>query len=102
MGYWLDSVQQTCRPLGPVGRMSQRLETLGPLKGIYEKITNLFGVDRLSLRKRGVPFLLAYSVISNLNGAVSLSVAWYLTVKRVSFVSGASGVFCDIGRSHLP
>mmetsp|Transcript_30023 Transcript_30023/g.62765 ORF Transcript_30023/g.62765 Transcript_30023/m.62765 type:complete len:389 (-) Transcript_30023:407-1573(-) len=82
MGYWLDSVDRACKPLGPVGRMSQRLENAGPLKKVYGKISNVFGVDRAALRKKGIPFLLTYSIISNLNGAVSLSVAWYMTVKR--------------------
>ena len=83
MGYWLNSVQQTCQPLGPIGRISQKIETKGPLNNIYKRITNL-KPDREAIRKRGVSFALAYSIISNLNGAISLSVAWYITVKRVS------------------
>ena len=83
MGYWLNSVQQTCQPLGPIGRISQKIETKGPLNNIYKRITNL-KPDREAIRKNGVSFALAYSIISNLNGAISLSVAWYITVKRVS------------------
>ena len=83
MGYWLNSVQQTCQPLGPIGRISQKIETKGPLNNIYKRITNL-KPDREAIRKKGVSFALAYSIISNLNGAISLSVAWYITVKRVS------------------
>lgn len=51
---------------------------------MYKRITKLFGVNKLAIRKHGVSFALAYSIISNLNGALSLSVAWYMTVKRVS------------------
>merc|ERR1712194_926784 len=82
MGYWLDSVQQTCQQLGPLGRFSQRLETLGPFKTVYKKITNLFGVDKNAIRSKGISFFLTYSILSNLNGALSLTFAWYLTVKR--------------------
>lgn len=82
MGYWYDSVQQTCQQLGPLGRLSQRLENLGPFKTVYKKITNLFGVDKQAIRSKGVSFFLTYSILSNLNGALSLTFAWYLTVKR--------------------
>lgn len=83
MGYFLNSVKQTCEPLGPVGRFSQRLENLGPLKRAYRRISNLFGMDAHQvISKLGVSFLLSYSLISNLNGALSFSVAWYLSIKR--------------------
>lgn len=84
MGYWLNSVEQICQPLGPIGRISQQIETLPRFKGVYQRITNNFGIDKAAIRKKGVSFALAYSIISNLNGAISLSVAWYMTVKRVS------------------
>ena len=84
MGYWLNSVEQTCQPLGPIGRISQQIETLPRFRGMHNRITNVFGIDKAAIRKKGVSFALAYSIISNLNGAISLSVAWYMTVKRVS------------------
>ena len=84
LGYWLNSVEQTCQPLGPIGRFSQQIETLPRFKSISKRISTLFGIDRAAIRKKGVSFALAYSIISNLNGALSLSVAWYMTVKRVS------------------
>jgi EF hand len=84
-GYFLNSVQQACVPLGPMGRVSQRLETLpGPLQRTYKRIGNLFGLDTKEISKLGVSFALSYSIISNLNGAISLSVAWYISCKRVS------------------
>ena len=83
MGYWLNSVKQTCQPLSPLGRLSQKIETAGPLRNIYKKVSNVFGIDYKKIaRTRGISFFLAYSIISNLNGAISLSVAWYMTVKR--------------------
>lgn len=91
MGFWLNSVQQTCQPLGPIGRISQKIENLGPFKRVYKKITSLFGVDREAIRKKGSSFVLAYSIISNLNGALSLTVAWYMTVKRTGLSPLAPG-----------
>jgi len=91
MGYWLNSVQQTCQQLGPFGRMSQRIENLGPFKMVYKKITNLFGVDRVDIRSKGISFFLTYSILSNLNGALSLTFAWYLTVKRTRLSPLAPG-----------
>ena len=77
-GYYLDSIQNACAPLGPLGRISQLVETTGPLKRAYHAIANFGGVTTT----RGVPFLLAYSIISNLNGALTLSAAWYMTCVR--------------------
>jgi len=82
MGYWYNSVQQTCQRLGPLGRASQRIENAGQLKRVYKRIANVFGVDKQAIRSKGVSFLLTYSIMSNLNGALSLTFAWYLTVKR--------------------
>ena len=90
MGYWYNSVQQTCQRLGPLGRASQRIENAGQLKRVYKRIANVFGVDKQAIRSKGVSFLLTYSIMSNLNGALSLTFAWYLTVKRVSGVARAS------------
>eukprot|EP00546_Thalassionema_frauenfeldii_P019315 CAMPEP_0178903740 /NCGR_PEP_ID=MMETSP0786-20121207/5319_1 /TAXON_ID=186022 /ORGANISM="Thalassionema frauenfeldii, Strain CCMP 1798" /LENGTH=367 /DNA_ID=CAMNT_0020575133 /DNA_START=35 /DNA_END=1135 /DNA_ORIENTATION=- len=81
-GYFLDSVQQAFVPLGPIGRLSQKVETSGPFKRIYENISNLFGIDSKQISKLGVSFALSYSLMSNLNGAISLSVSWYMACKR--------------------
>ena len=83
MGYWLNSITQQCQPLSPLGTFSQRIETSRALKPIYNRLVNL-KPNRDAIRKSGVSFALAYSIISNLNGAISLSIAWYMTVKRVS------------------
>jgi len=85
-GYYLDSVHKSCNPLGPLGKVSQIVELTGPFRTIYKKITALFGVDP---KRLGVAFALSYSVISNINGSISLSIAWYMSCVRVS------GSCCD-------
>lgn len=84
-GYFLNSVKQTCVPLGIIGRISQKVEMMAPFQQTYKGISNLFGVDRKQISKLGVSFALSYSIISNLNGAISFSIAWYMSCKRVSF-----------------
>lgn len=82
-GYYLDSVHKNCNPLGPLGKVSQKVELTGPFQRVYRKITTLFGVEP---KKLGVAFALSYSVISNINGSISLSVAWYISCAQVSVV----------------
>eukprot|EP00527_Entomoneis_sp_CCMP2396_P001773 CAMPEP_0198148812 /NCGR_PEP_ID=MMETSP1443-20131203/43492_1 /TAXON_ID=186043 /ORGANISM="Entomoneis sp., Strain CCMP2396" /LENGTH=253 /DNA_ID=CAMNT_0043813637 /DNA_START=261 /DNA_END=1022 /DNA_ORIENTATION=- len=77
-GYYLNSVENSCSPLGPVGKISQVVETFGPFKRAHEAIMNLFGIDAKSL---GVSFGLSYSLLSQINGSVTLSVAWYMACK---------------------
>ena len=96
MGYWLNSITQQCQPLSPLGTFSQKIETTRMLKPIYNRLVNL-KPNRDAIRKSGVSFALAYSIISNLNGAISLSIAWYMTVKRVSlhnYFVGLYAVLC--------
>lgn len=81
-GYYLDSVRNCCSPLGLLGKVSQVIETAGPLKKAYNSIANLFGVDTAKISKLGVPFALSYSIMSQINGALTLSVAWYMTCQR--------------------
>jgi hypothetical protein len=85
-GYYLDHVKERCNKLGPLGTASQVIERAGPCKRVYRKISSLFGIDPHRISKLGVAFALSYSVISNINGSLSLSVAWYLSCTRVSTV----------------
>jgi len=90
-GYFLNSVTQALVPLGPIGRISQQVETMGPFKRVYNAISNLFGVDPKKLKSLGVPFALSYSILSNISGAMAFSSAWYLSCKRTGlspFVPG--------------
>lgn len=84
-GYILNSVKQKYVRMGPIGRISQKVEMLAPFRRTYRLISNLFGVDTKNIAKLGPSFVLAYSIISNLNGAASFSVAWYISCKQVSF-----------------
>lgn len=81
-GYFLNSVKQTLEPLGPIGRLSQKVETSGPFKRTYYWISNLCGIDTKRISKLGVSFALSYSILSHINGAVSFSVAWFISCKR--------------------
>jgi len=81
-GYFLNSVQQTYKRLGPIGRFSQRVETSGPFKRAYLAISNVFGVDTKKISGLGISFFLSYSIISNINTSISLSVAWYISCKK--------------------
>jgi len=83
-GYYLNSVHHQCSRLGPLGRASQAIETAGPFKRIYRAIGNLFGIDRTRISRLGVAFALSYSLISNINGSISLSIAWYMSCRKVS------------------
>jgi hypothetical protein len=83
-GYYLNSVKDQCSPLGPLGLVSQVVETSwGPLRKASKGISNLFGIDTTKISALGVGFALSYSILSTINGAVSLSFAWYLSCKRV-------------------
>lgn len=47
-------------------------------------LDNIFKFDKQRFTKLGVAFAVTYNIISNLNGAITLSVAWYVASKRVS------------------
>ena len=82
-GYYLDSVKACCEKLGPLGRVSQAVETAGPFQTAYRSISNLFGLNASRISSLGVAFALSYSILSQINGAITLSAAWYLSCKRV-------------------
>ena len=81
-GYYLDSVENSCKPLGPIGRISQAVETFGPFRKAYNSISDLFGIDPTVISNLGVTFALSYSFLSQINGSVTLSIAWYISSKR--------------------
>lgn len=90
-GYFYDSVEKSCAPLGPVGRISQAIETFGPFKKVSNAIANLFGIDAKAISNLGVTFALSYSFISQVNGSITLSVATYLSMKRTGLSPLAPG-----------
>ena len=69
---WVDSVQTQ--------RRCQQL----PVEELFHNIKTAISRRKETIKEKGVPFALAYSMISNLNGAIGLSIAWYMTVKKVS------------------
>lgn len=81
-GYFLSSVNQALALLGPIGRISQKVEKVGLFKRVYNSISHLFGVDPSKLKSLGVPFVLSYSILGNISGAIYISSAWYLSCKR--------------------
>jgi hypothetical protein len=97
-GYYLDHAKERCNKLGPLGAASQVIERAGPLNRVYKKISTLFGIDPHRISKLGVAFALSYSVVSNINGSLSLSVAWYLSCTQVRTV-----LYCTVhgGKSLL-
>jgi hypothetical protein len=46
------------------------------------KFAKLFTVDKNKLASLGVNFVLSYSIVSTINGAISLSCAWYLACMK--------------------
>ena len=84
-GYYLNSVKEQCTPLGPLGKVSQSIEFYAPyIKHMSRKISNLFGFDTNKLSSLGIGFALSYAILSTINGAISLSLAWYISCRRVS------------------
>ena len=87
-GYFLDEVQNQCRALGPLGRASQIVESSwAPFQRASRAISNLFGIDAERISNLGVGFALSYAILSTINGAISLSCAWFLSCRRVSLFS---------------
>ena len=77
------------------GRPSTTLAVAEAITGttvnLMTKICNSIGsvvrFDKKKFAKVGVSFALTYSMISNVNGSISLSIAWYMASARVSTVA---------------
>ena len=52
---------------------------------IPSQVINLFQFDKSKAASMGVSFAMTYSFISNINGSITLSTAWYIASIRVSF-----------------
>jgi hypothetical protein len=59
-------------------------ETRGAFGRLTEGLGNVLRFDKEKFAKVGVSFALTYSFVSNVNGSMSLSVAWYMASMRVS------------------
>lgn len=51
---------------------------------IPSQVTNLFQFDKSKAASMGVSFAMTYNFISNINGSITLSTAWYIASIRVS------------------
>jgi hypothetical protein len=50
---------------------------------VWYKIKSISKVDKQAVAKLGIAFGLTYNIISNINGSISLSLAWYIASKKV-------------------
>jgi hypothetical protein len=49
----------------------------------WQKLKGAMKIDRDALAKMGIDFGLTYNMISNINGSVTLSAAWYIASMKV-------------------
>lgn len=73
---------------------------INPFQKISSNICNMLGIDKSKIGNLGVSFALAYSLISNLNGAVSLSTAWYMTSVRTGLSPLVAGQWPELLKSY--
>lgn len=100
-GYYLDSVHGCCSPLGPLGRASQVVETSVPVvRTLSSRISSLFGIDKGKIAKLGIPFVLSYSLVSTINGSISLAVSWYMTTSRTGISPLVKGQWKELLKSY--
>jgi hypothetical protein len=72
---------------GPYGQQSftdHTVEASGALSRVFNRLSNFARFDKKKAAKVGVTFALTYSFVSNINGSLSLSLAWYIASKQVS------------------
>jgi hypothetical protein len=59
-------------------------EATGALSRVFNRLSKFATFDKQKIAKVGVAFAVTYNFISNINGSISLSLAWYIASKRVS------------------
>lgn len=62
------------------------------LSTAWQKLKGLSKIDKQAVAKLGITFGLTYNVISNINDSVSMTLAWYMTSKKVSAVESSPSV----------
>ena len=55
------------------------------LTNTWRKIKNAMKFDKQAIAKLGLDFGLTYNMISNINGSVTLSTAWYIASMKVRY-----------------
>eukprot|EP00539_Tryblionella_compressa_P019413 CAMPEP_0178871848 /NCGR_PEP_ID=MMETSP0747-20121128/7818_1 /TAXON_ID=913974 /ORGANISM="Nitzschia punctata, Strain CCMP561" /LENGTH=265 /DNA_ID=CAMNT_0020539041 /DNA_START=113 /DNA_END=907 /DNA_ORIENTATION=- len=61
------------------------------VKEAWRRVKAVSQVDKQAIAKLGISFGLTYSIISNINGSVSLSLAWYIASKKTGLSPLAPG-----------
>ena len=61
----------------------------------WKNLRSASKVDKATIAKLGIAFGLTYNIISNINGSISLSMAWYIASKKVS-ASSRRIVSCQV------
>ena len=56
------------------------------IPNVFSRLSNAIGFAKRRFAKAGAAFGLTYIIISNLNGSISLSLAWYMASKQVSIL----------------
>lgn len=71
---------------GPVHTQAATREANPLSRIIPSQLSNLFQFDKSKAASMGVSFAMTYNFISNINGSITLSAAWYIASIRVSFI----------------
>jgi len=61
------------------------------LTRLWQKMKNAVKIDRQAIAKMGVDFGLTYNMISNINGSITLSTAWYIASMKTGLSPLAPG-----------
>ena len=80
----LEELQQDFRSFGHSSYIDRMGQTPGPISRASWALVDTVQSNREKIAKMGVAFGLSYSIISQINGSVSLSLAWYISSKNVS------------------
>lgn len=67
------------------------VETVNPFKKAYKGISSMCGFDIKKVSRLGVAFALSYSIISQITGAITLSISWYMSSMRTGLSPLAPG-----------
>jgi len=61
------------------------------IPNVFSRLSNAIGFAKRRFAKAGAAFGLTYIIISNLNGSISLSLAWYMASKQTGLSPLAPG-----------
>lgn len=64
----------------------------GILANTWQKIKGAMKFDRQAIAKMGIDFGLTYNMVSNINGSVTLSAAWYIACMKVRNIGSTTKI----------